>query len=60
MKKNEAFLHMRIAPMEIADLDDLRRKEADLPTRSEMMRRLIARASGRSGGDSEAKRSVRR
>lgn len=38
------ILHMRIASEIMADLDDLRRLERDLPSRSEMVRRLIARA----------------
>ncbi len=53
--KNEAFLHMRIAPYEIADLDALRKQEDDLPTRSEMVRRLIARAAGKAP-DGDTKR----
>ena len=42
----DAILHMRIAGEIVEVLDDLRRKEKDLPTRSEMVRRLIQRAGG--------------
>jgi hypothetical protein len=42
----DAILHMRISEAEISALDELRRQEKDIPTRSEMVRRLIARADG--------------
>lgn len=60
--KNDAsaFLHMRIAPFEIEELDQLRKQETDLPTRSEMMRRLIARASGRGERERSDKRAAPR
>jgi hypothetical protein len=35
---------MRIAPVIKEILDELRKREKDLPSRSEMVRRLIARA----------------
>jgi metal-responsive CopG/Arc/MetJ family transcriptional regulator len=38
------ILHMRVAPDLISALDRLRKQEADLPSRSEMVRRLIERA----------------
>lgn len=40
----DAILHMRLEAAEKAALDDLRRAEPDLPSRSEMVRRLIQRA----------------
>jgi metal-responsive CopG/Arc/MetJ family transcriptional regulator len=39
------LLQMRIADEIIKKLDDLRRDEKDIPTRSEMVRRLIERAA---------------
>lgn len=33
--------HMRISPPDLAILDRRRKREPDLPTRAEMMRRLI-------------------
>lgn len=57
---NDTFLHMRIAPYDVESLDDLRRKEPDLPTRSEMVRRLIARATGRTTEREASKRAARR
>ena len=41
----DAILHMRIAEDVRAMLDELRRQEPDLPSRSEMVRRLIVRAT---------------
>ena len=38
------ILHMRIKPEIVRQLDELRKAEADLPSRSEMVRRLIVRA----------------
>lgn len=38
-------LQLRIDNETTQQLDDLRRAEADLPSRSEMIRRLIARAA---------------
>lgn len=40
----DAILHMRLEAAEKSALDDLRRAEPDLPSRSEMVRRLIQRA----------------
>lgn len=40
----DTILHMRIAEEIRAKLDDLRRIEPDLPSRSEMVRRLIEAA----------------
>jgi hypothetical protein len=40
----DTFLHMRIAEEVKLMLDDLRKGEPDLPSRSEMVRRLIERA----------------
>ena len=38
------ILHMRISPEDRADIDLLRKEEPDLPSRSEMVRRLVQRA----------------
>jgi len=38
------ILHMRISAEMMATLDELRKREDDLPSRSEMVRRLIDRA----------------
>lgn len=43
MEKDE-ILHMRLEGELKTGLDDLRRVEPDVPTRSEMVRRLIRRA----------------
>lgn len=40
-----AILHMRISDEEKTVLDELRKAEPDLPSRSEMVRRLIQRAA---------------
>ena len=40
----DTFLNMRIAPEIKEILDELRKLEKDLPSRSEMVRRLIVRA----------------
>lgn len=40
-----AILHMRISDEEKTVLDELRKAEPDLPSRSEMVRRLIERAA---------------
>lgn len=37
---------IRMSTQALAALDDLRRVEADLPSRAEMIRRLIDRAAG--------------
>lgn len=42
--EHDKILQMRLSAKTQADLDELRRREADLPSRSEMIRRLIARA----------------
>ena len=39
------YLHMRISPEHLRKLDDLRKRETDFPTRSDMVRRLIDRAA---------------
>lgn len=39
------ILHMRISAELVASLDELRKREDDLPSRSEMVRRLIERAA---------------
>lgn len=41
----DAILQMRIAGELVEQLDELRRQEPDIPTRSEMVRRLISRAA---------------
>ncbi len=46
MPKSERF-EMRLSVEELAQIDDLRRKEVDVPPRAEMIRRLIARAERR-------------
>ncbi len=44
----DKILQVRITNGELSDLDGLRRKETDkIPSQSEMVRRLIARASGK-------------
>jgi hypothetical protein len=43
--KHDDTLQMRLSPELKATLDDLRRAESDLPSRSEMIRRLIERAA---------------
>jgi len=48
------LLQMRIAEEIVAKLDDLRRVEADIPSRSEMIRRLIERADGMVKKDKKA------
>ena len=40
----DTFLNIRIAPDIKVILDELRKLEKDLPSRSEMVRRLIVRA----------------
>jgi metal-responsive CopG/Arc/MetJ family transcriptional regulator len=37
---------VRLSAPLLKALDELRRKEQDIPSRSEMLRRLVARASG--------------
>jgi hypothetical protein len=41
----DAILQMRISADLVVQLDELRRHESDIPTRSETVRRLIARAA---------------
>ena len=41
----DAILQMRIAADLVGQLDELRRHESDIPSRSEMVRRLISRAA---------------
>lgn len=43
--EHDQVLQMRLSAEIKKMLDDLRRAEPDLPTRSEMIRRLIARAA---------------
>ena len=43
--KHDDTLQMRLSPELKATLDDLRKAESDLPSRSEMIRRLIERAA---------------
>lgn len=43
------ILQIRIKASLLALLDDLRRAEKDLPSRSEMVRRLIERAAAEKG-----------
>jgi hypothetical protein len=52
----DAILQMRIAAALVLQLDDLRRHEPDIPSRSEMVRRLIARAADRLPAAKERKR----
>ncbi len=42
--EHDKILQMRLSAQIKADLDELRRREQDIPTRSEMIRRLISRA----------------
>ena len=42
--EKDAILHIRVADSSKLDLDTLRKREPDLPSRSEMVRRLIDRA----------------
>ena len=39
------LLQVRVSDDEVSAIDELRKAEADLPARSEMVRRLIERAS---------------
>lgn len=43
------LFNMRLAPEYLTWLDDLRRQEPDIPTRSEMARRCIERAATAAG-----------
>jgi len=43
-KADEHYLQMRANTQVVDDLDRLRKNEKDLPTRTEMMKRLIQRA----------------
>jgi hypothetical protein len=36
-------LHMRVSDQFLRDVDDWRRKQADIPSRAEAIRRLVAR-----------------
>ena len=40
------FFQARVNDEFVSDLDELRKSEDDLPSRAEMLRRLIARAKG--------------
>jgi preprotein translocase subunit SecA len=46
----DSTMQLRIAQKYRGMLDELRRSEPDLPSRSEMMRRLIERAAQKSEG----------
>lgn len=46
----DSILHMRVSEAVKALLDDLRKQEQDLPSRSEMVRRLIERATAERKG----------
>jgi len=46
----DAQIAVRISTALLAALDELRRKEKDLPSRAEMLRRLVDRAAGRKWG----------
>lgn len=48
MRKQVPF-NMRVDDAFLRDLDELRRREPDLPSRSEMLRRLVERAGRRAG-----------
>lgn len=50
MTKDIRF-EMRLDAATVATLDDLRRKEPDLPTRAEMIRRLISSAGEQPGDE---------
>lgn len=52
----DAILQIRIRGDLVAALDDLRRSEPDLPSRSEMVRRLIERAGDAAKAPAKAKR----
>ncbi|MHA3980689.1 ribbon-helix-helix protein, CopG family [Halovulum sp. GXIMD14794] len=45
-KKNTQALTVRVSQQMLAALDDRRREEQDLPTRPEMVRRLLADVLG--------------
>jgi len=47
----DTILHMRIETNLKEALDDLRKREKDLPSRSEMVRRLITRAGAKRGSE---------
>lgn len=40
----DKFFQMRISKQFIMDVDELRKREEDLPTRAELIRRLVERA----------------
>ena len=48
-EKKSVRLNMVITPSEVAAIDDWRRKQSDLPSRSEAIRRLVAVALKASG-----------
>ena len=50
----DTILQMRIAAALVVQLDELRRHESDIPSRSEMVRRLISRAA-----ETQQKREIR-
>ena len=48
--EKDSILHMRVAEETKAKIDILRKNEPDLPSRSEMVRRLVDRAENAIGG----------
>jgi hypothetical protein len=49
------ILHMRISADLRDGIDELRRREPDLPSKSEMVRRLVMRALGKEDAPRKAK-----
>lgn len=49
MSDEKTFFQMRVAATFTRQLDNLRKAEEDLPTRSEMVRRLVEAAHDRLG-----------
>ena len=50
---------LRLSEESLLDLDQLRRAETDLPTRAEMIRRLIERGVGKIAGKRDDKLGTR-
>lgn len=50
MQHDKKVTAVRLDDTHMQVLDDLRRREPDIPTRSEMIRRIIERAGAASGG----------
>lgn len=55
-KDKEIVYPVRFSKLDMSDLDGLRKREDDLPSRAEMVRRLVARASGRAVAAEKPKR----